>query len=228
MLVPILHSGRRSRRRSKKGTRRLLKGPYPWTAVILMACIFITLRIFMIPAGSGNVRVPPNPPSYLEAQAIGQAMGRYSSAHDGAFPSGSSSTEIFQKLIDGHYLTDPGILFDPYLGVPGKVKATSNTLRPENVCWDVTTPTDRLTSDALPFVFETGFRLEYAPGGNAVPLSPALKKRHSGFTVLYLGLTTGFFRGDLRTDGVVAEVVPARFDPGGKTYVQLTPDGPLP
>ena len=94
MLVPILHSGRRSRRRSKKGTRRLLKGPYPWTAVILMACLFITLRIFMIPAGSGNVRVPPNPPSYLEAQAIGTAMGRYSSAHNGNFPSGSSSTEI--------------------------------------------------------------------------------------------------------------------------------------
>ena len=46
-----------------------------------------------------------------------------------------TSTEVFQKLLDEKYIADPSIFF---LAMPGKVKATSQTLTADNVCFDVT------------------------------------------------------------------------------------------
>jgi hypothetical protein len=155
-------------------------------------------------------------------------MYHYARDHNGKYPSGASSTEIFQKLIDGLYLTDPGVLFVPSAALPGKVKTVSTTIKPENVCWDVTVPVDSLTSNVLPLVYETGFRVAYVPGGKAVPILPSSAFRQRVIAVCYCGLNVSLLQTSPGTDGYILNFVPVGFDPDGKTYRQLTPDGPLP
>ena len=164
----------------------------------------------------------------MHARTLGSALYHYATDHGGKYPTGASSTEIFQKLIDGHYLTDPAMLFEPSLALPGKFPATSNALRPENVCWDVTIPVDSTSSDDLPLVFETGFRVTYVPCGSAMPVSSQEAAHHGGIWVYYRGLNASYFRADMRPDGILVNFVPPQFDPKGKVYVQLTPEGPFP
>jgi len=106
------------------------------------------------------------------ALSLGTALNHYAADHDGKYLEGKSSTEIFQKLIDGNYITDPAVL---YVDLPGKVKAATKTLQPENVCWDVTSNVDRNSSDMLPVVFLTGYQINYSAGAKsmALPEPPA-------------------------------------------------------
>ena len=84
-----------------------------------------------------------------------------------AYPDGNSSTEVFQKLLDGNYCSDPSVF---YLPLAGKTPAVAGQkLKPENVCWDVTSGVDSSASD-VPLVFMTGYKVTYVPGGSAVPL----------------------------------------------------------
>ena len=185
-----------------------------------------------------------------KARSIGLCMFQYSVDHDGKYPDGKSSTEVFQKLIDAKYLIDPAILFLPF---PGKAKgAEGHPLKPENVCWDVTGSIDQSDPDQLPMVFMTGYKVAYVPGGSAIPLlkfyplfrseprtwlqwwhGEPLKTSYSeplGIPVCYKGNNAKFCRltPSANSDGAVLNFVPASFDPKGKTYRQLTPDGPLP
>ena len=85
----------------------------------------------------------------------------YANEHDGKYPEGKSSTEVFQKLVDEKYITEPDIFYFPF---EGKTKWTSGKLKPENVCWDVTSGLNAGDSDETPLVFITGYRLDYRPG----------------------------------------------------------------
>ncbi len=160
--------------------------------------------------------------------AIGLAMFAYANDNDGKYPTGNSSTEVFQKLVDSGYISDPSLLFAPGLGIPGKTKATSNRLKPENVCWDVTVPVDANSSDgALPLVFSTGYRIEYAPSGRAIPLA----NTQSSYLIAYFVSNFATYlptNSTAWTNGVIPNVLPATFNAKGVKYVQLTPDGPLP
>jgi len=151
------------------------------------------------------------------AHALGLAMYSYASDHGGKYPTGQSSTEIFQQLIDGGYVTDPTLL---YLHMSGKTKAEGKKLKPENVCWDVT---GYLSVDdaPLPLLFATGYKMNYIAGGKAVPLA---KVDSAGFPIFFVNNSARFeFE---QPEGIV--VMDPTFDPKGKTYHQLTPDGPLP
>ncbi len=110
--------------------------------------------------------------------------------------------------------------------MPGKVAATSNKLKPENVGWDVTVPVDASTSDFTPLVFETGYRIEYIPNGRAIPLPGSGAAAERGIAVTSVGMTASYLRSS--SDGTVANFISDRFDAKGKTFRQLTPDGPLP
>jgi hypothetical protein len=158
---------------------------------------------------------------------IGLAMFSYANDHDQKYPTGRSSTEVFQRLIDGGYINDPSIfcLSDPHFA--DKSPATTNHLKPENVCWDVTVPADSAQSDgALPLVFSTGYRIEYVPNGRAIPLP---KKGGDSFTVFYVNDSATILpiNTSSETNGVVPSVISATFDAKGVKYAQLTPDGPL-
>ena len=170
---------------------------------------------------------PKDAPLLETPHTINLAMFQYGIDHEGIYPDGKSSTEVFQKLLDGKYLTDPTIFYTQALNLPGKVKASSSQLKPENVCWDVTVPVGSADSDFLPVVFSTGYRLNYVPGGSAVPATPFTRDRGVGIAVTYHGNATIYIWNDHNPDGAVSSVIDARFRANGKQFRQLTPDGPL-
>jgi hypothetical protein len=159
------------------------------------------------------------------SRTIGIAMFAYANDHGGAYPTGKSSTEVFQKLIDENYINDPAIFFTPQLQIVGKTKATSKKLRPENVCWDVTVPLDQGSYDALPVIFSTGFRVNYAPNGSATLLS---KEGLDGIAVCYHSNTAKFIFLTPQSEKTISNFIASDFISNGKKYEQLTPDGPLP
>ena len=98
-------------------------------------------------------------------------MYSYAQDNSGNYPDGKSSTEVFQQLLDGGYVTDASIFYIP---APGKTKPVSGQkLRPENVCWDVTGGLTNHSPGELPLLFLTGYRVSYSPGGAAVPVANA-------------------------------------------------------
>jgi hypothetical protein len=179
-------------------------------------------------------------------------MFQYAMDNDGKYPDGNSSTEVFQKLIDKNYCTDPTIFYIP---LPGKIKPVAGQkLKPENVCFDVTSGGDFNafnSSDYLPVVFMTGYKVSYAPGGSAVPLIKPYPQfgveprtwsqwwhgapeppSHGGpgIAVIYKSNNAMFKvpNPTANPDGSISNFISPDFNPDGKTYRQLTPDGPLP
>jgi hypothetical protein len=150
------------------------------------------------------------------ARAISLAMTAYANDHSGAYPEGKTSTEVFQQLIDGHYIPDPTIFYVP---MAGKTKATSTTLSPENVCFDVTSGVSSGSSNKIPLVFSTGYTLTYTAGGSATPVS-SVDDLLPGIAVAYEDTSSAFIQAE---DGKVDGILPASFDPGTETYLQLTP-----
>jgi hypothetical protein len=199
-----------------------LKSPFQWIAVGLM--LLFVLWIVFTPI-NGHLGPRANP-VLQDVRTIDIALFQYANDYNGLYPTGKSSTDVFQKLIDEGYVTDPSIFYDKDLNVPGKTKATSKKLKPENVCWDVTVPADANSSDSLPIVFSTGYKIEYVPNGKAVPLLKPTKD-WPGIAVAYRSNTACYIPNDGLSDGVVMNFIPGNFDPAGKTYTQLTPDGPL-
>ncbi len=162
--------------------------------------------------------------SVQQVRAIELAMATYATDHNGAYPDGTTSTEVFQKLIDGNYVTDPGLF---YSAMPGKTKATSTKLTAENVSFDVTSGVTTTSPDDLPVIFCTGYTVTYSGGAAAVRDSstetpfPGPGKGNGGLAVAYKSGSARFFL--LGTGGSVENFTPSDFDAGGKTYVQLKP-----
>jgi len=205
--------------------RRLI--PRAWVHV---GCVVSLLYLFL---GGANAQLTGLPQARRDAlmqqcRQIGMMMFSYAAdnaANNNVYPDGKSSTEVFQKLLDNGYCTDPSIFYIP---LPGKTPPKAGQkLKPENVCFDVTSGADSDASDGLPLVFVTGYKVTYAPGGAAVPL---IKPYPSAMIVFYknnsakvlLPATTE------NSEGSIPNFIPANFDPKGKTYHQLTPDGVLP
>ena len=164
-------------------------------------------------------------------------------AANGKFPDGASSTEAFQKLLDEHFISDPGVFYVPF---PGKTQAVSGArIRPENVSWDITCCLTSADSDLLPLVFLTGTKVTYAPGGTAVSRVPALPEfprqqltwyqwwnhdvllaSNGGLVVVYKAFGCESFPAG--KGGVIANFISPNFNSYGRTYRQLTPDGSPP
>jgi len=151
-----------------------------------------------------------------QARAISLMMLQYS-IDNNAYPEGKTSTEVFQKLLDGKYATDPAIF---YFRMAGKTKPTSSKLTPENVCFDVTSGAEPGSQDDVPLVFSTGYTLSYTAGASASPVAGTVFP-FKGLAVCYKSNSAKFLKAD--SDGTVPGVLPANFDPGTKTYTQLTP-----
>lgn len=149
-------------------------------------------------------------------------MYSYANDHQQQYPDGKSSTEVFQKLIDEGYVTDPTIFYVSYEGkVPAKA---GQKLKPENVCFDVTGGVDSNSPDDVPLVFLTGYKVIYATGTTAIARFRIVP---DGIAVFYKNNSATFLKTPT-ADGSVAHFVSPDFKADGKTYRQLTPDGTVP
>jgi type II secretory pathway pseudopilin PulG len=195
------------------------------------------IAIFILAVLLDGILLGPITPSLRKAResaamqtsrTIALAMFQYANDHDGKYPTGRSSTEVFQQLIDENYVIDPKLF---YIQMAGKSAPTSNTLKPENVSYDVTTPVDSNSPKGLPLVFLTGYRIEYKAGGSAIPLANFVNPfGNDGLAVCYSGNNAWFKvpMSEQASDGGVVNFVAPDFDAHGQKFQQLTPDGPLP
>jgi hypothetical protein len=176
-----------------------------------------------------------------KCRTIALAMFQYAHDHDGKCPDGKSSTEVFQKLADGHYLTVPDFY---YIALPGKQhQLPGEPLRPENVSYDVTGGATLDSAGNLPLVFLTGYRVEYKPGGKAVSLTApcppfqiitlkgpeADNGAGASLIATYANLIVREEKLEIPSNGYgeVLNFVPGYFDAHGQTFRQLTPTGVL-
>jgi hypothetical protein len=203
------------------------------SAPFLVCCCFVN----PIAPGNGGGRFPES--SLVQtAHALGLAMYSFASDNNGHYPDGKSSTEVFQQLLDGGYVTDPHFL---YVRMAGKVEpdAGQKKLRPENIGWDVTGGVTQSDSGTLPLLFLTGLRISYSPGASAFPQQRELPEYlptvpHfwffggvggvKGVAVFYVNNSSAWLNPE---NDSIPHFVGAAFDAHGKTYRQLTPDGPL-
>ena len=178
-----------------------------------------------------------------DSREINLLLFQYANDHDGNYPVGKTSTEVFQKLIDAGYVSDSSeenpkkgaAIF--YEGIPGKIEPTSKILKPENVCWDVTIPVKTVgDAESLPVLFLSGYRITYGKGVKALPRTWPTRtwsewrmnlKYPKGFIVVgYKSDNEKIIKAD--PDGSISIVAPVDFNADGKTYHQLTPDGSIP
>jgi hypothetical protein len=175
-------------------------------------------------------------------------MFQYSNDNNGDYPDGISSTEVFQKLLDGGYISDPAVFYIP--GARKTEPIRGQKLKPENVCFDVTSGLNQRSPNELPVVFLTGFKVNYAPGSYATPIM----KREPRFGGTYRtwdewwnndwpmgdvgpGIAVHYIANNsmwrnLETapngEGAIRNFISPDLKPDGKTYRQLTPDGVVP
>jgi hypothetical protein len=198
----------------------------------IAAIVCGALCVLMLPCCAGIALGPINAGIKLATQNVAMQRARqielcmfsYATDHNGAYPDGKTSTEVFQKLLDGKYVTDPAIF---YLAMPGKTKPTSNQLTAENVSFDVTSGVAADSSDFVPVVFCTGYTVTYAPDAKATrdqPVATPFPGPGHKFTGIAVAYKSGFARFLLADDdGSIPYLIPPTFDAGGKTYTQLRP-----
>lgn len=130
---------------------------YAWHISRPLLKVCFVLYILFILAGTclgpwpSGIRYSAHNAWMQQGRQIGQMMFSYSTdnfQNSNAYPDGKSSTEVFQKLLDGNYAADPAIFYVP---LPGKVKPIAGQkLKPENVCWDVTSGVDPMLRMCCP------------------------------------------------------------------------------
>jgi hypothetical protein len=195
--------------------------------LVIVALVLYTLFDLFAPSTVGPDSVTD---LTLLSRQIGLDLTAYARAHGGQFPDGQSSTEVFQKLLDGGYANRADIFYAP---LPGKVNAgrDAKSLKPENVCWDVTRGVDGNSSDTVPIIFLTGYEVTYEPGARAVALHPT--EWWSGlfgetdYRIAVCYRSSSALAMKAAPDGSIPTFIAANFDPRGQTYQQLTPDGKL-
>ena len=190
-----------------------------------IVCALFVAGVLVGPGGSGGTKSPESA-AMQTSRTLQLCLYQFAGDHGGKYPTGSSSTEVFQKLVDEQYLTATEIL---YLSMPGKVKTTSNHLKPENVCFDVTAGMTDKTPDDVPGVFITGYQIDYRPGGSAVRLSDHAQPDagKDGIAIAYHSNNAFYKIANRDGSGAVTNIVPADATIGPGPYTQLTPDGPL-
>lgn len=215
--------------------------------ILLLLFIVLCTPLISLLFTHGGILMPMDTQGREWARVIGIAMTQYADDHDGKYPTGESSTEVFQKLLDGKYLTDSYYFWLP---LQGKVRGIrGQKLKPENVCFDVTCCVSRDDSNDLPIVFTTGCKVTYAPGSAAIPLLKPFPQyvqpqntwfqwsgiepkrtydftREQGICVYYKSKYTTCLS-LANSDSTILNFIPPDFDSKSKSYRQLTPDGTL-
>ena len=203
-------------------TRRILN------YLMVISAIIVLAGVLLAPVGNSLALQAREGAACSVARQIGQLLFSYSVDHDGHYPEGKTSTEVFQKLLDGKYADDPVIF---YIAMPGKIPPQGNRLKAENVGWDLPYPIDPSVPDNLPVVFMTGYKITYQAGAKAILVdqSPRTWEQWWNGPDIRKMFLAAFVKGNNAwikrpdKDGSIPNFIPADFDPKGKTYRQLTP-----
>jgi type II secretory pathway pseudopilin PulG len=196
-------------------------------AAVIVGSLVVLLFILPCLAGialgpiTNGIKKAKESASMQTTRAIALAMYQYATDHQGAYPDGKTSTEVFQKLIDGKYITNPVVF---YVAMPGKTRATSPTLTAANVSYDVTSGVTADSPDSLPIVFCTGYTVSYSASSSAVPdsaTSSPFPGTGGGLAVACKNNNARFIQAG--ADGTVTGFMPDDFNAGTKTYRQLRP-----
>jgi hypothetical protein len=188
--------------------------------VFFMLIILIVSSGFFL-QGRGHLPQSPQSKALLKARTIGIALWRYAEDHSGTYPSGKTSTEVFQQLIDGKYVSDSAVFYYP---LPGKEEPDGGlVLKPDNVSWDVTCCMNATSPDDLPAVFLTGCKITYQAGASAIPSKQTIPLPLNFMAICYKDMSARALV--LDPDGSIPHFIPPDFDAKGKNYYQLTPDG---
>jgi len=179
--------------------------------------IAILAGIALGPINKGLEKAKENA-AVQQSRAIALTMFQYSVDHNGAYPDGATSTEVFQKLIDEKYISDPKLFYVP---MAGKVAPSSSRLSAENVSFDVTSGIDAQSPDDLPIVFSTGYTVTYTPGASAVRDQVGTEFPFPGLVVAYKNNSASFKHAV--PDASVPDFIPTDFNPGAQTCRQLRP-----
>jgi hypothetical protein len=195
---------------------------------------FFVIGFCLGPSDGGSHKKGPQSSCVQTAHALGLALYSYANDNNGLYPDGTSSTEVFQQLMDGGYVTDPEIF---YVAMDGKTKAapTQKKLKPENVCWDVTGGLSLKDRGELPLIFLTGYRITYGPDGGVEPVikpfPPYMELGGGACLAVFFVNNSAAWVSDQMPNGTynfsMEHLLPSDFDAHGKTYRQLTPDGVL-
>ena len=202
------------------------------TGVIVLGTMVGLAYVFLYPIFKHAVGMAVASSGVQQAHAIQIVLSDYALEHPDEFAKAKSSTEVFQKLLDEKFVTDATTFYYP---LPGKVRTTPDAkkLLPENVGFDITYSNDDHIPGYMPMVFSSGFAVTYHAGAKAVPL----RKAHSwqdwwegAHPPTSIVVDTKDGKGSwwyVDPDGSIPKFLPAEFDPKGKIYRQLTPDGKL-
>jgi len=208
------------------------KRPKARDIIVIVVVILIVVGVLQTPSSSGFSA--GRSAAAMTAKAISISLIAYSHDHAGQYPEGATSTEVFQHLIDEGYVTDPSIFYFAYAHLTGKIRPEGMRLKPENVCWDITSSVDTSTPRNLPVVFITGYKVSYQAGAAATAVvADSVPKRtwsqwwngvpaYRPFIAVATkdGVAKAVVAND---DGSIPNFIPADFDAKGKTYRQLTP-----
>ncbi len=204
----------------------------PWWWVLAFFGVIALYFLFHTP--SSEQGLPPRLMAKMHGKEIAVALFVYARNHGGKYPEGSSSTEVFQKLLDEGFIESPTIF---YVAMPGKVRAdpSQKVLKPENVSFDMTYPPDFHLTVHVPLIFLTGYRVKYDPGAAATPeIKPHPEYGRpswffhsdlSGITVAYNDTKSAYL--PWADDFTIPNFVPSDFKSDGTDFHQLTPDGPM-
>jgi hypothetical protein len=206
--VPVASSGQNPKKKRMSGCL---------VAAILLALLLPCCWCGLGPIGPG-IKKAKESSALQQTHAIILAMFEYANDHNGAYPDGKSSTEVFQKLIDGNYISDPTVFY--LSSMTGKTKAVGNKLTADNVSFDVTSGVDADSSEDVPVVFSSGYTVTYAPDAVATR-DPNSITPFSGIAEAYKNNSARFTIA--ATDGSIPAFVPATFVAGSETYRQLRP-----
>ncbi len=117
----------------------------PFGAFIIVIITFGILISMAVPFTGNGIHKQIEGGSAAAAHNLAIAAFSYSNDNNQIYPSGSTSTEIFQTLYDGKYLIQPGnvlLKLREQSLPPGKVLYSGNLpihLKSENVSWDFVT-----------------------------------------------------------------------------------------
>ena len=195
----------------------------PFEYFIFKYRVWLCLAFFLVALAAGIMLTPRIPrgerlPSGVQAaHALGLALYSYAQDNGGSYPTGKSSTEVFQKLMDGGYITDPAIFYIP---MSGKTPATGKTLKPENVCWDVTSGTRQDDPSDVILLFSTGTQMNYTLGAK-VRVPDSSPYGSDGLVAFYTNNSAAFISAE--NGEAVVHREGYGYNPKGQHYVQLTP-----
>jgi hypothetical protein len=98
---------------------------YPlWIFWTLFVCaVFAVLYGVFLLQKTGGISKNRTAAAMQTSRTIALAMFQYANDHDGKYPDGNSSTEVFQKLIDGNYVDDPALFYVLFEGVRENVSS---------------------------------------------------------------------------------------------------------